>query len=123
VLRTVSRGWLMLETGWVLLQAIVQWPRPEAHVWLMDLGFIFLVARTAERAPTVGRASLLAAGMFVWPPLLWAMATTTNRVCATHAWTMSEFAKYLIIVKVVLLFTAVGKRWWSQVTRRATDET
>ena len=116
VLRPLALSWLVFEGVWALFQAFLRWPAPEAQVWLMDLALVYLVARQLMRGATVGRALVVIGGMFLWAPYLYATASL-NRSCGTHAVTVGFEAMALVIIKTVILVSAVVSRMW----RRARD--
>lgn len=108
MLRPLALTWLVFEGVWALVQAFVRWPEPEAQIWLMDLGVIYLVARQLMGGATVGRALVVIGGMLLWAPNLY--AASLNRICGTHALTVGFEAKALVIIKTVILVSAVVSR-------------
>lgn len=114
MLRFLAFAWLVLEAAWVLFQSVMQWPDPEAQLWLTDLGIVYLVARLLPRA-TPGRVAFVAFGMLVWVPNLVATAST-NRECGTHALMVSQQALVLFAVKAVLITGAALQRLYGLLT-------
>ena len=109
VLQPLALSWLVFEGIWALSQTFVRWPHPEAQVWLMDLALVYLVARQLTGGATVGRSLVVIGGMLLWAPNLYATASL-NRFCGTHAVTVGFEAKALVIIKAVILVSAVVSR-------------